>query len=469
MLAAMRRLFLLPALVLTAGACAETGPIQPPVTDTTLSVVTPLLTIGVGQTQQLAAVVTTDAGDTLAAAITWVSRDPAVATVTATGLLTGQAAGGTAIVAAALGRTDSVALTVTVQPPVQPALQLVTDQVVYPVFVTAPPGDTARLFVVEKRGRVRVLRNDTLLAAPFLNITTLVSTGGEQGLLSIAFHPQYAANRYVYVSYTDAAGDTRIVRYQTSADPDVVDAQSASQVLFVDQPYGNHNGGLVAFGPDGMLYVGLGDGGDAGDPDGNGQNRATLLGSMLRLDVDAASPYAVPADNPVVGQAGIRGEIWAWGLRNPWRFSFDRATGDLYTADVGQNAREEVDVQPAASPGGENYGWNQMEGSICYTPGCSPLGLTLPVAEYTHADGCSVTGGYVYRGARLAGHQGRYFYADYCQGWVRSFTYANGQATDPREWPALSPGGQVTSFGEDARGELYVMTAAGRVYRLVAP
>jgi len=218
-----------------------------------------------------------------------------------------------------------------------------------------------------------------------------------------------------------------------------------------------------------MLYVGLGDGGGGGDPQGNGQNTATLLGAILRLDVDGAAPYAIPPDNPLVGTSGARGEIWVYGLRNPWRFSFDRTTGDLYIGDVGQNAREEVDVQPAGSPGGENYGWNVMEGSVCYDAAtCATQGLVLPVAEYTHGEGCSITGGYVYRGTAVAALQGRYLYADYCGGWVRSFTYVTGVATDARDWPDLSPGSQVTSFGEDGSGELYVMTQGGGLYRIVA-
>jgi glucose/arabinose dehydrogenase len=259
-----------------------------------------------------------------------------------------------------------------------------------------------------------------------------------------------------------------VVRYHATG-PETADLASAFEILSVSQPYSNHNGGQIAFGPDGMLYVGLGDGGSGGDPLGNGQNTATLLGAILRLDVDGGSPYAIPADNPLVGQAGARGEIWAYGLRNPWRFSFDRSTGILFIADVGQSAREEVDVQPADSPGGENYGWNVMEGSICYGAAtCDTQGLILPAAEYTHAEGCSITGGYVYRGTAVPVLQGRYLYADYCQGWIRSFTWASGQATDSREWEGLTPGGQITSFGEDGSGEVYVMTLGGKLYRITA-
>jgi glucose/arabinose dehydrogenase len=286
----------------------------------------------------------------------------------------------------------------------------------------------------------------------------------------MAFHPDYQQNGFFYASYTDVAGDTRIVRYQVSAtDPDSADPATASIVLAHDQPYGNHNGGLVLFGPDGMFYVGLGDGGSGGDPQNRAQNLDSLLGKLLRLNVSGAAPYDIPADNPFVGRADARPEIWAYGLRNPWRFSFDRVTGDLYTADVGQNALEEVNVQPAVSPGGENYGWRIMEGNACFDPpGCSSAGLTFPVLTYPHSDGCSVTGGYVYRGSALPILAGRYLYADYCRGWVRSFTYYNGSAVDRIDWSTeLSPGTLVTSFGQDNAGELYVMTARGSLFRIV--
>jgi glucose/arabinose dehydrogenase len=243
----------------------------------------------------------------------------------------------------------------------------------------------------------------------------------------------------------------------------------------VDQPFDNHNGGQLAFGPDGDLYIGLGDGGSGGDPNGNGQSVATLLGKLLRVNLNGAAPHAVPSDNPFAATAGpaTRGEIWSWGLRNPWRFSFDRATGDLYVGDVGQGAHEEIDVSPAATGAGRgvNFGWNRMEGTHCYPPdpaeACDRTGLTGPVLDYDHPDGCSVTGGYVYRGSGIPALEGTYFYSDYCGGWVRSFRFSGGQATDQRDWPALRPGGSVTSFGQDATGELYILTAEGGVYQNV--
>ena len=348
------------------------------------------------------------------------------------------------------------------------ALQLVTGALSSPLYVLAPSGDTNRLFVVEQDGAIRVLHHDSLLATPFLDVSGHITSGGERGLLSLAFHPGYAQNGLFFIDFTDAHGDTRVVRYRVSADPDVADSTSGDTILAVAQPFANHNGGMLLFGSDAKLYVGLGDGGSGGDPLGNGQNLGTLLGKILRLDVDLPAPY-VPADNPFVGAAGARGEIWAYGLRNPWRFSFDRASGQLYIADVGQSAWEEVDVEAAGSPGGENFGWNVMEGNHCYAASsCDRTGLVAPVTEYSHSDGCSVTGGYVYRGARVRALQGLYLYGDYCNGWVRSFRYAGGLATEPRDWPALAVIGGLSSFGEDARGEVYLTSLSGNLYRIVS-
>jgi len=356
-----------------------------------------------------------------------------------------------------------------------PTLQLVSSQLVSPVFVTSPPGDTGRLFVVQQGGRVRIIRHDTLLATPFLNITGHITAGGERGLLSLAFHPLYATNRWFYVYYTNPVGDIRIVRYTaSSADTNVADSLSGDTVLAVAHPgQANHNGGQLQFGPDGMLYAGLGDGGGANDLDTNAQNKHRLLGKLLRLDVDTASGYKIPADNPFATDTSARPEIWAYGLRNPWRFSFDRQTGDLYIADVGQNAWEEVNV--AAAPGrgaGANYGWNVMEGRHCRPGGpgtCNQTGLTLPVLEYGHTGGaCSITGGYVYRGTRVPALVGLYLYADYCAGFIRSFRYAGGQATEQRDWTTnLNSNGSVSSFGQDQRGDVYVMTLGGSLYRIV--
>jgi len=352
--------------------------------------------------------------------------------------------------------------------PAAPSLAVVTSGLSSPLFLTAPPGDD-RLFIVEKTGRIRIVKNGALLATPFLDIGSQVSNGGEQGLLGLAFHPQYGQNGIFVVNYTDPNGDTRVSRFAVSANPDLADGGSEQLVLAVPQPFTNHNGGMLAFGPDGYLYIGLGDGGSGGDPQGNGQDRTTLLGSILRIDIDGSTPYAIPATNPYASSQTFRREIWAYGVRNPWRFSFDRTTGDLYTADVGQGAREEVDFQPASSAGGENYGWNIMEGSICFSPssGCNQSGLTLPVLDYDHSQGCSITGGYVYRGSAIPALQGRYLYGDFCSGWVRSFRMQGGQAVERTEWPTLAPGGSILSFGEDSQGELYVLSGSGSVYRIV--
>ena len=358
-------------------------------------------------------------------------------------------------------------------PPLTLTLDTVAVGLSEPLFVTAPPGDTLRVFVVEKTGTVRIIAHDTLLTIPYLDLSRRVSRGSEQGLLSIAFHPDYASNGFVYASYTDAAGDTRIVRYTVSADANVADSTTGDTILAVPQPYSNHNGGLIAFGPDGMLWVGLGDGGSGGDPQNRAQHRDSLLGKLLRLDVDGASPYAIPADNPFVSDTTARPEIWSYGLRNPWRFSFDRATGDLYIADVGQGQWEEVDVAPslAGRGSGVNWGWRVMEGAHCYNAAtCNTSGLALPLVEYSHADGCSITGGYVYRGQDIPALQGTYFYADYCSGWIRSFRLVGGQATAITDWTGtLDPNGFVSSFGEDGRGELYVTTLNGMVWRLREP
>jgi len=349
-------------------------------------------------------------------------------------------------------------------------LERVASGLSFPVHVAAPRGD-ARLFIVEKTGRVKILRDGSVLGTPFLDLSGQVSGGSEQGLLSIAFHPDFASNGRFYVDYTDRAGDTQIVELRVSGDRDRADPATARTILSIPQPFSNHNGGLVAFGPDGKLYIGMGDGGSGGDPEENAQNLGSLLGKLLRIDVDAGQPYAVPPDNPFVDRAGARGEIWAYGLRNPWRFAFDRQGGDLYVADVGQNRFEEVHAVRGAGRG-LNYGWDIMEGRECFEPseGCDRTGLTLPVLTYDHGDGCSISGGHVYRGEAIPEIRGHYFYSDYCSGFVRSLRFDGNGATDERRWTELEPTGgdsQVTSFGEDAAGELYLMTAGGSVYKIV--
>ncbi len=345
-------------------------------------------------------------------------------------------------------------------------LESVTNGLVGPVHLTSPPDDP-RLFVVEQPGRIRIIEEGELLEDPFLDLTGRVRSGGERGLLSMAFHPEYRSNGIFLVYYTDLSGDTRVERFTAAPDANSADSATGTIILAVTQPFSNHNGGLLAFGPDGMLYVALGDGGSSGDPLGHGQNTGTLLGSILRIDVDAGEPYAIPPDNPLVDDPDARGEIWAYGLRNPWRFSFDPAAGLLYIADVGQNQWEEINVSPD-DRGGLNYGWSIMEGAHCYPDDpCDAEGLELPAVEYPHSLGCSVTGGHVYRGEEIPALRGTYFYADYCEGWIRSLRYQDGAVIDGREWD-LGDIGRITAFGQDAAGELYVLSASGGVFRFVA-
>jgi glucose/arabinose dehydrogenase len=373
-------------------------------------------------------------------------------------------AGATAAVA--IGCSDTTAS----NGPVPLTLETVASGLDFPLYLTAPAGDS-RLFVVEKTGRIRIIKDGTLLPAAFLDLSGTVSGGGEQGLLGLAFDPNYASNGRFIVDYTNLQGDTRVSAYKVSSDPDLADAASGDTILKVAQPFANHNGGQVAYGPDGYLYIGLGDGGSGGDPQGNGQNVNTLLAKILRIDPAGAKPYAIPSDNPFAGRTDARPEIWSYGLRNPWRFSFDRQTGDLYIGDVGQDSFEEIDVATAAAGGGKglDYGWNVMEGTHCYgASSCDRSGLTLPLLDYDHSNGqCAVTGGFVYRGAAIPALQGTYFYADYCSGWVRSFKLSGNQAAGTSQWDALKPGGSIPSFGQDAAGELYILSA-DKVLRIIS-
>ena len=340
------------------------------------------------------------------------------------------------------------------------------------VALTYPDDGTHRLFLVLQPGVIMVFPNDqdVTSATTFLDISARVSDRGEEeGLLGLAFDPDYRSNGYLYVYYSAAEPRRSVVsRFSVSADdPDAADLESQRIFLEVLQPFSNHNGGQLVFGPDGYLYVGLGDGGSAGDPSENGQNRSTLLASILRIDVstiDSEGAYAIPRDNPFVGEEGaLREEIWAYGLRNPWRFAFDRLTGDLWTADVGQDRYEEVDI---IHPG-LNYGWNRMEGSHCFPRPdrpCDQTGLELPVAEYGHDEGCSVTGGYVYRGDRMPSLYGAYVYGDYCSGKIWALRYDGSQVSEHME--IVDSRLRIPSFGEDQSGELYILSFNGEIYRL---
>jgi glucose/arabinose dehydrogenase len=341
-----------------------------------------------------------------------------------------------------------------------------------PLYVTHAGDGSGRLFVVQQGGVIAVIQDGQLLEGPFLDVSGLVSrealgTGyTERGLLGLAFHPAYAENGLLFINYTDRNGHSVVARYQVSPDnANHADPGSAAPLLYLQQPYANHNGGHMAFGPDGYLYVSFGDGGSGGDPQGHGQNLTTLLGTILRLDVDVDSGYSIPADNPFVNNRNARPEIWVWGLRNVWRFSFDRQTGDLYLADVGQNQWEEIQMQPAASAGGENYGWNAYEGTHIYSGSAPASDVVMPFLEYEHRNGwCSVTGGYVYRGQNIPALQGYYVYGDWCTGTV--WTARQGPAGDWEAAIALESGRSISSFGEDEDGELYLVDYAGVVLRL---
>ncbi|MBO9367855.1 MAG: PQQ-dependent sugar dehydrogenase [Chloroflexi bacterium] len=333
--------------------------------------------------------------------------------------------------------------------------EMVVSGLVRPVDIQSPPAQD-RLFIVEQDGRIRLFQNGQLLQLPFLDISDRVGTkGAEQGLLGLAFHPEFEKNGYFYVNYTDLQGNTVIARFQ--AEPGAVQASPATEkrLLYLPQPYPNHNGGGMAFGPDGYLYLALGDGGSAGDPQNNAQNPRSLLGKLLRIDVDRGEPYAIPPDNP------FGNEVWAYGLRNPWRFAFDR-NGDLYIADVGQNKWEEVNFLPAGSPSGANFGWNFWEGNHPYRSNPPATGFLFPVAEYGHDQGCSVTGGVVYRGA-MPEWQGIYFFGDYCSGRIW------GLLRTAQGWqmqPLFETHANISTFGRDAQGEVYFAHHGGSLYRL---
>jgi glucose/arabinose dehydrogenase len=330
-----------------------------------------------------------------------------------------------------------------------------------PLGMATRTGDDA-LYVAEKGGRVMAIRGGTVDHTPVLDIRSKVSTGSEQGLLGLAFSPD---GTLLYVNYTDTGGDTNVVEYPMQGGRAV--ASSARRVLFIQQPFANHNGGNLVFGPDGYLYIGMGDGGSQGDPNGNGQNLEVLLAKMLRIDPrpSAGKPYSIPPDNPFVGRAGARPEVWDYGLRNPWRYEFDRETGDLWIGDVGGSEREEIDVEPAGSKGGRNYGWNVMEGTVPHTDN-PPANAVPPVSEYDHSGGrCTVVGGFVYRGSAIPDLVGAYLFADFCQGELRAFVPPKGDATAKPVSLGVTTN-VPASFGQDQNGELYVLSLSGGVYRI---
>jgi glucose/arabinose dehydrogenase len=342
--------------------------------------------------------------------------------------------------------------------------QVLTSELQAPVAISHARDNTGRLFIVEKAGRIRIFKDGNLFEEPFLDIRERVgSESSEQGLLGLDFHPAYKENGSFFVNYTDPDGNTIISRFRVRQDnPDQADPGSEERLLIINQPYPNHNGGSVVFGPDGGLYLGLGDGGAGGDPQDNAENPNTLLGKILRINVDTEQSYSIPPDNPFANGGG-EPEIWALGLRNPWRFSFDRQTGDIYIADVGQNQWEEINFLPAGSPGGVNFGWDFLEGTHPFE-GIPPAGLISPVFEYDHSQGCSVTGGYIYRGNLLPELNGIYLFGDYCSGNIWGLL-----RTDQGTWQAellFRVTGNITSFGDDEAGEIYLAAYPGTLMKL---
>jgi glucose/arabinose dehydrogenase len=348
-----------------------------------------------------------------------------------------------------------------------------------PVFVTSSPQSSATLFALEQHaGLIRIIRNGIVLPRPFLDIhDRVITTGTERGLLGMTFHPDYANNGYFYIDYDDTLGNTVISRFRVTVDPDSADPASEQVLLNIAQPYPNHKGGMLAFGPnDGYLYIGMGDGGSGGDPENRAQNDNELLGKLLRIDINHGQPYAIPATNPFVGMPGKRQEIWAKGLRNPWRYSFDRANGNLIIGDVGQDLWEEIDFEAASSLGGQNFGWRIMEGFHCFNPpaNCDTIGLTMPIYEYGHNIGCAITGGYIYRGGVMPNLKGTYFFADFCANKIWSFRYDNGNIGEFAERtnelaPATGqPIASISSFGEDRDGEIHVVDLNdGEIFKII--
>jgi glucose/arabinose dehydrogenase len=358
--------------------------------------------------------------------------------------------------------------------PANVVLDTVAEGFSYPLYLTHAADGSGRVFVLQQTGEILIVQDGETLPTPFIDLSDQVSQdvlGGysERGLLGIAFHPDHANNGMFYVNYTDQSGNTQISRFRISADdPNVADDSSEQILMSIEQPYPNHNGGQMAFGPDGYLYISVGDGGSANDPLGTGQNPSDLLGSLLRIDVNVeGGDYGIPDDNPSTSDSDFAPEVWAYGLRNVWRFSFDRATDDLYVADVGQNRWEEVNYIPAGTAGGMNFGWNVYEGSNAFAGGTAPEGMVYPFAEYEHSQGCSVTGGYVYRGETVSELDGVYLFGDYCSGNIWA-SYRDSSDT----WQTnlfMEPGFQISSFGEDEAGEVYVVDYGGRILRFAPP
>lgn len=451
-------------------SCSET---TAPATISTVTVTATGQTVQVGDSLQLTATSEDSNGRIiLSEEFSWSSEDEDVATVSADGVVIGEREGRTLIAAEADGVSGTFEIEVTRAPTPELSLELVTTGLTpTPAFLTAPQGDS-RLFVAGLDGKIWIVEEGQIRSELFLDLRSKVAMAGEMGFFSLAFHPEYESNGFFYVNYTNPDGEIQLERYSVSSDPNRADQGSATLIMSTKPPGFFHFGGLIKFGPDGKLYIGIGDGGI----EDNAQDRSNLLGKLLRIDVDAGDPYSIPVDNPYSGEAGARGEIWTLGLRNPWRWSFDSRNELIFIGDVGGNNWEEINVIPAEA-GGANLGWPLMEGALCkpeWVTDCNRAGLTLPAVAYPHGErgtghpwGCSVTGGYVYDGSSIRALRGHYFYADYCRGWVRSVRYENGTVTAARDWP-FPDTGRIISFGEDGFGELYILSATGSLYRIVA-
>ncbi|HKW11136.1 MAG TPA: PQQ-dependent sugar dehydrogenase [Gemmatimonadaceae bacterium] len=464
-----------PVLTLQLLPLTSTQPITITITTVviTLSQTSLTITVGLADPSPLTATIKDASGNPVAGAtVKWATTDPGVATVDATtGQVHATGAGTAQIVATFAG--VAAACNVTVFGGQTASLTVLTNHLTDPVYATAPTNDD-RLFVVQRPGVIRLLKNGQLQSTPFLDLTSEVLTNNDElGMLSMAFHPNYAQNHQFYVLYTRNNGQSiieQVARFTTSGNPDVANPASETPILSTVPRFTDfHNGGLLMFGPDGKLYIGFG---DAGNHD-NAQDLSSFHGKILRIDVDAGSPYAVPSDNPLVGVANAKGEIWDYGLRNPWRYSFDSATGNLYIGDVGENLFEEVDIHLANTPAGKNFGWPTMEGNSCFLVSpCSQTGLTAPVFTYTHGPECAIIGGFVYHGTGIQELTDNYVYSDLCSGVIRSFKFVNGAVTAQHDWTAQlgGPLSNVTSFGRDSHGELYIMTlgaGTGTLYKFV--
>lgn len=463
------------ALMFFGVACSDDPADPDPVQVASVAVVPDTATIDEGAQIQLAAVVRdANQNELTGRTVMWTSDDEAVATVSAAGLVTGVSAGDAMITATSDGVDGTADVDVVAVVPMEPTLTMVADGFTQPTYVTTPPGSSDRLFVLERGGVISIVENGSVLGTPFLDYSSEVECCSPGGALTMAFHPDYDQNGLFYLYHYTTSSEAQVTEFSVSGDPNVADAGSARAVFSVPwDPSGTHFGGQLQFGPDGYLWFTIGDGSDADDGFMNGQDSTNVYGTILRIDVDSGDPYAVPSDNPFTSVAEVPDEVWAYGFRNPWRFSFDRQTGDLYISENGEHSWEEINYQPADDPGGQNYGWSVAEGTHCYaTDPCDMTGLTPPIHEVAHDEAdpdCSgsIVGGYVYRGSALPQLRGHYLYANFCTNTVASFLVSGGTATDHQDWTSELGITRPVSFGEDADGELYLIAFFdGTVYRI---